>query len=123
MRNTLTRNRFQCNQPLSRRDLTPDHPIQRSAVEQLIRSLWRHPGDVHDGATAAVFAALCGALLLPARKVGNRIGSHAKLDQMQNDGEFELTELRDAAPRAAPIALLAVLIEKKAPCYGSREAM
>ena len=59
----------------------------RTAVQQLIRALRRHPRDVHDVARAALLLAFGRALLLPIGEIGNAFGPNGQFDEMERHAE------------------------------------
>ena len=87
MRKPIACDRTQLEQALAHGDLSLDHPIHGTAVEQFLRALRRHPRDVHDVARAALLLAFGRALLLPIREIGNAFGANGQFDEMERHEE------------------------------------
>src|SRR6516165_2531985 len=67
-------------------DLAADHPIERSAVAQLVGALRHHSRPVHVLAGQAAFPALFDFLADPILQIPDRITADAKFDEMKGHG-------------------------------------
>src|SRR5216683_1941681 len=75
--------RFDCDDLFARGDLSADHPVQRTASEDFLDPLRRHPGDVHMTLRKALFPGRAHALGDPSLEFLDGLAANGKLDQMK----------------------------------------
>src|SRR5437016_3601139 len=72
------------DQPLSSRNVSPDHPVQGTAIEQVSRSLRRLARDMDEFRLGTLLLQRGHALCLPARQLFQRIHADAEFDEVQH---------------------------------------
>src|ERR1700681_2850386 len=69
-------------EPLATHDRTPDHPVERAAVGELVGALGHHARPVQMLAREAALPAVLEPLADPALEILDRVTADAKLDEM-----------------------------------------